>query len=86
MRYYLWIATVLAGAGLAGAGCSSTGSNPGDEPGSASDMRGPVGNGAFGEPVPAQNGEPAPGSQNGGTAAQVQGHGFTGNGAFGEKP
>lgn len=85
MRHYSWIVAVLAGAGLACAGCSTTGTQPNSQ--TSSNLRGDTGNGAFGEAVPAQYGEPAH-SPNpaGGTAAEVQGHGFVGNGAFGETP
>jgi len=80
MRHSLWIAAALASAALAVAGCSTTASQP------SSESRGDIGNGAFGEAVPAQYGEPAPSHVATSDTANVQGHGFTGNGAFGEAP
>jgi hypothetical protein len=87
MRHYLWIAVTLASAGLAGAGCSTTGTQRQVQADAERNLRGPVGNGAFGEAVPAQYGEPAATHSTSGAAGSgVEGHGFTGNGAFGETP
>lgn len=50
--------------------------------------RGPIGNGAFGEPVPASDREEGTRSVSGhsGGGSNAVDHGYTGNGAFGEAP
>jgi len=85
MRHYLRIVAVLAATGLA-AGCSTTGNHQIDQGSAVGDSRGDIGNGAFGEAVPAQYGEPAPSHVATSGPNTVEGHGFTGNGAFGEAP
>ena len=81
MRHYSWIMTLLAAMGLA-AGCSTTGDHQMDQE-SPANLRGDIGNGAFGEAVPGAYEETGASRVAPSTA---EGHNHTGNGAFGEAP
>ena len=88
MRCTSWAVALFAGAafaGLGGAGCSTTGSQPSEHTASNGYYRGPIGNGAFGEAVPAADREDL--DSRSGPARDCRSgadHGYTGNGAFGE--